>query len=98
MAQPTSDASPPVKRKTKSYVPRKGSGSYAILLGLYKNATYDDHQIWTLKAKIIQDATPYSNTSLEKPSAAHNGGNDAGAGFYSAWNGSKTREAFPTTR
>ncbi|ORY88022.1 hypothetical protein BCR35DRAFT_324374 [Leucosporidium creatinivorum] len=87
---PTSDASPPAKRKTKSYVPRKRSGAYAILLGLYKNATYDDHQIWTLKAKIIQDATPYSDNSFDKPSAVHNGGNDPGGGHYTAWSGSKT--------
>lgn len=95
-AGPSSDPSPPPKKKaTKAYVPRKGSGSYAILLALYMNASFDEHQVWTLKVKVIEDATPYSDTSLVKASTTRNGGNEPATGFYSAFSNMKARESAP---
>ncbi|SCV74297.1 BQ2448_6729 [Microbotryum intermedium] len=71
----------------KAYVPRRGSGSYAILLALYKSCSHDEPQVWTTKAKVMEDASEFSETPMSRPMAARNGGTEAGTGFYSAWNG-----------
>ncbi|SGY45254.1 BQ5605_C001g00268 [Microbotryum silenes-dioicae] len=74
----------------KAYVPRRGSGSYAILLALYKSCSYDEPQVWTTKAKLMEEASEFSETPMDRPMAARNGGTEAGTGFYSAWNGMTT--------
>ncbi|KDE02997.1 hypothetical protein MVLG_06497 [Microbotryum lychnidis-dioicae p1A1 Lamole] len=74
----------------KAYVPRRGSGSYAILLALYKSCSYDEPQVWTTKAKLMEEASEFSEPPMDRPMAARNGGTEAGTGFYSAWNGMTT--------
>lgn len=103
-ADTTDDEAPapaPAKKKRttttnpnpKAYVPRKGSGAYAILLSLYSQSSYDDHGVWLLIRQITEVAQQYSENSFEKVSAAPGAGGQ-GAGTYTAWNGNKTRTFF----
>ncbi|BGP31606.1 Crossover junction endonuclease mus81 [Rhodotorula toruloides] len=79
------------KGKAREYIPRQNSGAYAILLSLYKNASYDERQSWTTKSKIIEDGQEYSNTPFETGTAVRGGQVQGGQSFtYSAWSGMKT--------
>ncbi|BGO91146.1 hypothetical protein NBRC10512_005760 [Rhodotorula toruloides] len=79
------------KGKAREYIPRQNSGAYAILLSLYKNASYDEPQSWTTKSKIIEDGQEYSNTPFETGTAVRGGQVQGGQSFtYSAWSGMKT--------
>ncbi|GEM07659.1 endonuclease [Rhodotorula toruloides] len=79
------------KGKAREYIPRQNSGTYAILLSLYKNASYDDRQSWTTKSKIIEDGQEYSNTPFKTGTAVRGGQVQGGHSFtYSAWSGMKT--------
>jgi hypothetical protein len=80
-------------KPTKGYIPKQGSGAYAILISLYKNCSYDEHSVSTLKQKIIDDAQEYSNTPFEKGTANRAGETREGSGFtYTAWSGMATCE------
>lgn len=75
-------------KEDKTYVPRKGSGSYAILLALYKNSNEDDHRVALTKNKLIEEASAYADQSF----TASNKKTGPGVGVYTAWSGMKTRE------
>lgn len=81
--------------KTREYIPRQNSGAYAILLSLYKNASFDERQTWITKGQVIEDGQEYSSTPFESGTANRGGQIQGGAGFtYSAWGGMKTRESW----
>lgn len=87
------EAPSPVKRKnsTKAYVPRKGSGAYAILIALYlhipAHAPSEWSNTWKTNPEIVRLAAPYSNTSFEVPGGAPA---ERGQGAYTAWKSMKT--------
>lgn len=67
-------------RKAKPYVPTLRSGPYALLLGL---ATLDENSSQGMtKARLIEVAQPYCDTSFTAPSDPTK--------FYTAWNSMKT--------
>lgn len=68
-------------RKEKTYIPRKRSGGYAIMLALYFK---DKRRSGLTKHEIIRFATPYCDRSF-----TNNPGNND---FYSAWNSIKSLE------
>lgn len=73
------------KGKAREYIPRQNSGAYAILLSLYKSASFDEPQAWTTKSKIIEDGQAYSNTPFETGTAVRGGQMQGGQSFtYSA--------------
>ncbi|GAA5964575.1 hypothetical protein JCM3765_005241 [Sporobolomyces pararoseus] len=75
----------------RDYLPKQGSGAYAILISLYLNASYDEHSVSTLKTKIIEDARKFSETSFDKGTANRDGQRREGQGFtYTAWSGMST--------
>ncbi|GAA5924700.1 hypothetical protein JCM1841_006389 [Sporobolomyces salmonicolor] len=61
------------KGKAKDYIPRQNSGAYAIILALYKNANFDEHRVWTTKAKIMQDGQEFSATPFDTGTAMRGG-------------------------
>ena len=86
-------ASAPKEAKSREYIPRQNSGAYAILLALYKNASYDERQTWITKQRIMDDGQEYSTTPFDTGTANRGGQAQGGQGFtYSAWSGMKTRE------
>lgn len=102
-AVPTSDsgnnkgkgkaAAAPKEAKSREYIPRQNSGAYAILLALYKNASFDERETWVTKQRIMDDGQEYSSTPFETGTANRGGQAQSGQGFtYSAWSGMKTRE------
>ncbi|GAA6008525.1 Mus81p [Rhodotorula paludigena] len=77
--------------KPREYIPKKNSGAYAILLALYKHASFDERQAWRTKAQIIEDGEEYSTTPFETGTANRGGQIQGGQSFtYSAWSGMKT--------
>lgn len=77
-------------KTTRAYVPKKGSGSYAILIALYSLCSYDDSERLSLKSEIIKAGQDFSTTSFEKGSAMRGGNAELAAGHYTAWSGMKT--------
>ncbi|GAA5876587.1 hypothetical protein JCM1840_000818 [Sporobolomyces johnsonii] len=79
------------KGKAKDYIPRQNSGAYAIILALYKNANFDEHRVWTTKAKIMQDGQEFSTTPFDTGTAMRGGQAQGGQSYtYSAWSGMAT--------
>ncbi|GAA5982197.1 hypothetical protein JCM10908_004779 [Rhodotorula pacifica] len=77
--------------KSREYIPRQNSGGYAILLALYKNASFEERQTWITKQQIMDDGQEYSNTPFETGTANRGGQAQGGQGFtFSAWNSMKT--------
>ncbi|CEQ40326.1 SPOSA6832_01952, partial [Sporobolomyces salmonicolor] len=84
------------KGKAKDYIPRQNSGAYAIILALYKNANFDEHRVWTTKAKIMQDGQEFSATPFDTGTAMRGGQAPGGQSYtYSAWSGMATRDIRP---
>ncbi|GAA5940091.1 Mus81p [Sporobolomyces koalae] len=78
----------------REYLPKQQSGAYAILIALYKNASYDEHSVSTLKSQIIQDATPHCSTPFDRPTAMKDGQRTAGSMYtYTAWSSMATLTA-----
>ncbi|GAA6021628.1 hypothetical protein JCM11491_001244 [Sporobolomyces phaffii] len=82
------------KAKAKAYIPKQRSGAYAILIAMYKLASYDEHSVSTLKNKIIDEARQYSNTSFDK-ATSNRGGQaiESEKATYTAWSGMGTLTA-----
>lgn len=90
--------------QARQYVPRKGSGAYAIMLALYVLSPSGDPGTWATKDKITELAREYTNTPFDLPADSRNvastsgGGGGGGArpafipqsGNYTAWNSIKT--------
>lgn len=71
----------PKRRKTnKQYIPKRASGPYAILLGLYKENMRVSDNTYISKENLIAVAQPYCDSSFTQ---ASNGS------FYTAWNSCK---------
>jgi crossover junction endonuclease MUS81 len=82
----------PKEAKSREYIPRQNSGAYAILLALYKNASFEERQTWITKQQIMDDGQEYSTTPFDTGTANRGGQAQGGQGFtYSAWSGMKTR-------
>jgi len=80
-------------RAKKEYVPGKGTGNYAILIGLYKHASYAEHSVSTLKTDIIEAAQPYTKTPFDQHTAIRNGQMVTGTNLrHDAWSGMKRRK------
>ncbi|GAA5880976.1 hypothetical protein JCM3774_001493 [Rhodotorula dairenensis] len=84
-------AAAPKEAKSREYIPRQNSGAYAILLALYKNASFEERQTWVTRQQIMDDGQEYSSTPFETGTANRGGQAQGGQGFtYSAWSGMKT--------
>ncbi len=69
------------KVKERPYVPRYGSGPYALLIGLFRARDEDGQEYFLTKEQLIAYATPLSEKSFTVP--------DPGK-FYTAWSSMKT--------
>lgn len=69
----------PKKKSTKTYIPRKNSGAYAILLVLLE---FDPEDRGMIRDSIAVNARPYCSTSFENNPSANQ--------LHSAWNSIKT--------
>ncbi|GAA5905022.1 hypothetical protein JCM6882_002420 [Rhodosporidiobolus microsporus] len=79
------------EKKERAYLPRQNSGAYAILLALYRCASFDERQTWTTKQRIMDVGQEYSSTPFDTGTAVRGGQVQGGGSFtYSAWNGMKT--------
>ncbi|GAA6043817.1 hypothetical protein JCM8097_002064 [Rhodosporidiobolus ruineniae] len=82
------------EKKAREYIPRKESGPYAILLALYRCASFDEREQWTTKQRIMDVGQEYSATPFETGTAVRSGTVQGGAGYtYSAWSSMKTLTA-----
>ncbi|KAK4047019.1 Crossover junction endonuclease mus81 [Microbotryomycetes sp. JL201] len=68
-------------KKQRTYIPAKGSGPYAILIGLYKLSSADEMYMPVLKTDLVQVAQEYATSSFAKSSDG---------GFHTAWSSMST--------
>ncbi|KAM0787646.1 hypothetical protein ACM66B_003710 [Microbotryomycetes sp. NB124-2] len=72
-------------RKERPYVPAKGSGPYAILIGLYKLSSPDEMDTPVLKSELVDQAQEYTTTSFTKAKAG-----ESSSAFHTAWSSMTT--------
>ncbi|KAJ1964969.1 Crossover junction endonuclease mus81 [Dipsacomyces acuminosporus] len=83
------------QRKTRIYIPRYRTGSFALLIGLFKTYCLYGPDYYIPKSQLIPLCEQYSNTPFNAPGGSGHGHGGSGGGFsqqYTAWSGMKTLE------